>query len=234
MIGQGIVLAAGLGQRMRPLSNDIPKPLVRVHGRPIIDYALDALTAAGVKRIVVNAHYKSEVLEAHLKANARPCEIVISHEPALLDSGGGIKQALSFLDRTQPVFVLAGDSILLDPAGDTSLRLLEDAWDGTRADILLSLQPLATMTLTQGVGDYTMQGGRPVRTPDHSGEYMWNSARILHPRIFEDTPEGPFSFLTLMDRAESRGRLAALIHSGDWHHLTTPDDVARVNAEKLT
>ncbi len=227
MIGQAIILAAGLGQRMRPLSQDIPKPMVLVRGRPIIDYALDALAVHGVTRVVVNTHYKADVLEAHLKPHK---DIIISHEPVLLDTGGGIKQALTYLDTTKPVFVLAGDSIVVDAPHLKILQQLENAWRDDATDILLSLQPLSSMVLTKGVGDYALQEGKPVRTPDHSGAYMWNSARVLHPRIFIDTPRAPFSFLTLMDSAQAKGRLAACVHEGAWHHLTTPDDVVSVNA----
>ncbi len=220
MIKQGIILAAGLGQRMRPLTNDIPKPLVPVCGKPIIDYAIEMLRAHGVEKIVINTHYKADVLEAHLK----PSGIIISREPELLDTGGGIKQALTYLDASQPVFVLSGDSILVD-----GLTELETAWTGS-ADILLSLQPLSSMKLTPAVGDYKIENGKPVRTPDHSGDYMWNSARIIHPRIFKNTPAGAFSFLPLMDEAQRKDRLAASVHRGIWHHLTTPDDVANVDA----
>ncbi|MBU6235977.1 MAG: nucleotidyltransferase family protein [Alphaproteobacteria bacterium] len=218
MIDQAIILAAGLGQRMRPLTNDIPKPMVKVLGKPIIDYALEMLQARGIKHIVVNTHYKAEVLEKHLDGKA-----IISHEPVLLDTGGGIKQALTYLDASKPVFILSGDSILFG-----GLDELESAWNND-TDILLSLQPLTSMKLTPAVGDYTIRNGKPVRTPDHSGEYMWNSARIIHPRIFTNTPAGPFSFLPMMDEAQKNGRLGAVIHNGIWHHLTTPADVESVN-----
>jgi MurNAc alpha-1-phosphate uridylyltransferase len=226
MITQGIILAAGLGARMRPLSNDIPKPMVPVHGKPIIGYAIEALQNHGVDKIVVNTHYKADVLEAYLKQYQN---IIISHEPVLLDTGGGIKQALNYLDKTKPVFVLAGDSILIDAAETTSLQQLENAWQAHDTDLLLSLQPLASMQITKGVGDYTIKNNKPIRTPDHTGEYMWNSARILQPYIFENTPETPFSFLNLMDAAQNNNRLSASIHKGLWHHLTTPADIEAVN-----
>jgi N-acetyl-alpha-D-muramate 1-phosphate uridylyltransferase len=226
MITQGIILAAGLGARMRPLSNDIPKPMVQIHGKPIIQYAIEALQNHGVTTIVVNTHYKAEVLEQYLKQFPN---IIISHEPVLLDTGGGIKQALTYLDTTQPVFVLAGDSILIDAPEITTLKQLENAWYEQDADLLLSLQPLATMHLTKGVGDYTIKNNNPIRTPDHTGNYMWNSARILQPSIFENTPDTPFSFLKIMDATQNKNRLSASIHNGLWHHLTTPDDIEAVH-----
>ena len=225
MIKQGIILAAGLGQRMRPLTDTWPKPLVAVSGKPIIDYAVDMCRAHGIETLVVNTHFMTEQLEAHLK----PKGVIISHEAVLLDTGGGIKKALTYLDTSQPVFVLSGDSILVDAPDEKSLGALEAVWDDRVMDLLLSLQPLETMHLTPAVGDYRLDKGRPVRTPDHTGTHMWNSARILHPRLFENEPDGPFSFLKLMDKAEHTGRLAAHIHKGPWHHLTTPADVEAVN-----
>lgn len=206
---------------MRPLTDDRPKPMIDVAGKPIIDYALDMLRSYGVEKIVVNTHYKANVLEAYLKDR----NVIISHEPVLLDTGGGIRQALTHLDASKPVFILSGDSILVD-----GLDELEAAWNGDTTDILLSLQPLETMKLTPAVGDYKLVQGKPVRTPDHSGTHMWNSARIIHPRIFENAPQGPSSFLPMMDAAQNAGRLSAVVHQGIWHHLTTPEDVASVNA----
>ena len=229
-IKQAIILAAGLGQRMRPLSNDRPKPMVEVGGRPMIDYALEALAQHGITHCVVNTHYKAEVLETHLKEASWPFKITISHEPDLLDTGGGLKQCLGFLDRHEPVFVLSGDSILLDTPQSNALASLENAWNDETTDILISLQPLDTMVITKGIGDYTLQNNKPVRTPDHSGQYMWNSARIIHPRIFENTSSKIFSFLPMLDDAQNKGRLAAIINSGIWHHLSTPEDVTAVNA----
>jgi MurNAc alpha-1-phosphate uridylyltransferase len=225
MIRQGIILAAGLGQRMRPLTDTQPKPLVTINGKPIIDYAIDMAKDHGIETLVVNTHYMADMLAAHLL----PKGIIISHEPELLDTGGGIKKALAYLDTSKPVFVLSGDSILVDASDEKSLAALESAWNDQDMDLLLSLQPLETMVLTPAVGDYKFENGNPVRTPDHTGTHMWNSARILHPRLFENTPDGPFSFLSLMDKAERAGKLAAHIHKGPWHHLTTPDDVAVVN-----
>ena len=229
-ITQGFILAAGLGQRMRPLTDDRPKPMVEIHNRPMVAYALDQLAAHGIKRCVINTHYKAGVLHDYLARGDWPFEVIISHEPVLLDTGGGLKKGLQYLDATQPVIVLSGDSVMVDAPHIRSLAAMQAAWNDTHMDLLLSLQPLESMHLTPAVGDYTLEDGKPKRTPDHSGAYMWNSARILHPRLFAGTPDTPFSFLDLMDRAERDGRLAAVIHHGVWHHLTTPDDVARVNA----
>ncbi len=222
IIEQAMILAAGKGERMRPLTDHLPKPMVPVLGRPIIDYAIDALEDIGVEHILANTHYCADKIEPHLKARG----LKTVYEPQLLNTGGGIKNALQFFDRDKPLMVLSGDSILAGPA---TLHDMAAAWDPTTMDILLLLQPLNTMVLTPAVGDYTLEDGLPVRTPDQSGEYMWTSARILNPRIFDDAPDTPFSFLETLDRVEAQGRLAAQVHKGIWHHLTTPDDVTRVN-----
>ncbi len=229
-ITQGFVLAAGLGQRMRPLTDDRPKPMVEIHSRPMIAYALDQLAAHGIKRCVINTHYKAGVLHDYLARGSWPFDIVISLEPDLLDTGGGLTMGLQYLDSDNPVIVLSGDSVMVDAPQARTLDEMQTAWNAADADLLLSLQPLSSMKLTPAVGDYTIENGRPRRTPDHSGEYMWNSARILHPRLFENTSDTPFSFLDLMDRAERTGRLAAVVNRGIWHHLSTPADVANVNA----
>jgi MurNAc alpha-1-phosphate uridylyltransferase len=220
-IKQAMILAAGLGNRMRPLTDDKPKPMIAVNGKSIIDYAIDSLRAIGIETIVANAHYKSEILEPHLKEKG----VTVSHEETLLDTGGGIKKALTLFDRALPLLIVSGDSILV---GDEPLRDLCAAWNDKTMDMLLSLQPLETMILTPGVGDYDLVNGAPKRNKQKSGRYMWNSARIINPAIFDHTPDGPFSFLTLMDACEARGRLAACVNNGVWHHLTTPDDVKRV------
>lgn len=225
-VKQAMILAAGMGNRMRPLTDERPKPMVEIKGKPMIDYALEQLAAHGIQKCVVNTHYKADVLHNHLKAKQLPFELIISHEPVLLNTGGGIKNALQHFNMEQPVMVLAGDSIL---EGVDILKKLDAAWSQVAMDILLLLQPLSSMTLTPGVGDYDMSNGRPARSLSQSGKYMWTSARILNPRIFDKAPNGEFSFLPLMDAAEKSARLAAQISDGVWHHLTTPDDVVRVN-----
>jgi len=191
--------------------------------KPIIDYAIEALKDFGITNSVANTHYMAGVIEPHLQKYG----VRISHEDMLLDTGGGIKNALQYFDLSKPLLILAGDSILL---GKDTLPALAQAWDEKTMDLLLLLQPLDTMVVTPAVGDYALDNNTPRRTPDHSGKYMWTSARILNPKIFENTPDGAFSFLSVMDDAEKAGRLGAQVHKGVWHHLTTPDDIARVNA----
>lgn len=230
---QAFILAAGMGSRLRPYTDTLPKPLVPVAGRALIDHTLDHLAAMGVRRVVVNTHYKAETLQTHLAART-DLDIAISHEPVLLDTGGGIRNALSLLRPNAPFFCFSGDALWADGPGGNTLRRMAAAWDDRIMDLLLLLQPMETMTLTPGSADYDIAAdGKPVRSRAKTGAYFWPSLRILHPRLFAGAPEGAFSFLSLMDQAEAAGRLAALVHDGVCHHITTPDDLDRVNAAQV-
>jgi len=225
---QAFILGAGIGARMRPLTDAVPKPMVSVHGKPIIAYALESIAKHGsIKRVVVNTHYKAPILEDYLKSRTDlPFEIVISYESDLLDTGGGLQNGIPYLDQGKPVLVVAGDSIWEDPfSGPTTLQQMEDAWDPTVMDMLFLLQPLARMQLTHGIGDYDLIDGNPRRSKTQQGAFMWTSVRILKPSLFEPARHVPFSFLTIMDETEKAGKLAAIVNQGDWHHLSTPDDV---------
>lgn len=223
-LNSGMILAAGYGKRLRPYTEACPKPLVKVAGQPIIDYAYDHLKAAGVDKIVVNTHYLADQIEDHLRGRA-----TLIHEPDLLDTGGGIKNALPYLGN-DPFFVVSGDSIWTDGVCP-ALQNMMDFWNPDIMDILILLQPVESMTLTQGLGDYDLAAdGKAIRSADKTGSSMWTSVRICKPEIFADTPEGPFSFLSVLDRVQAQGRLYGLIHDGDWHHISTPDDLHRVDA----
>jgi MurNAc alpha-1-phosphate uridylyltransferase len=156
-----------------------------------------------------------------------------SFEKELLETGGGLRAAKDMLGD-KPYFVVSGDSLWTDGPGGSALQRTAQAWDGDKMDILLLLQPLNAMTLTPGRGDYNIaEDGRAIRSLDKSGTHMWTSIRICAPHIFDGTPEGPFSFLELMDKAERAGRLYALVHDAEWHHITTAEDLDRVNAALL-
>lgn len=229
MIDKAFILGAGLGTRMRPLTDHVPKPLAMVAGETLIDRTLDQLFAAGITEAVINTHYKAPVLEAALQKRNNP-KITISHEPELLDTGGGIRNTLKYFDNN-PFFVLSGDGLWADNPAAPALLSLQQYWNPDIMDILILLQPVSTMKLTHGVGDYIMDGqGRAARALDKTGDYMFTSMRINHPRIFEGTPETPFSYLQLLDKAQDQGRLYGLMHRGDWHHLSTPQDVEKVEA----
>ncbi|MCB1650998.1 MAG: nucleotidyltransferase family protein [Alphaproteobacteria bacterium] len=227
------ILAAGLGTRMRPLTDAAPKPMLRVGGQTMIDRALDELATAGVKRCGVNTHYLAGSLEEHLAAREDGPEIFLSYEEILLETGGGLKKALDEYPNVfgEDFFVLSGDSVWQDVPGQNVFEALGRVWNPQEMDILLLLQPVERMVLTHGVGDYdVLPDGRAERRVDKSGAYMFTSIRINSPRIFDGVASGrAFSYLELMDAAERAGRLYAMVYEGDWHHISTPEDLARVN-----
>lgn len=219
------VLAAGLGTRLRPYTDTLPKPLVPVNGRPLLDYIFDHLKAAGVTDITVNLHHKPEPLREFL-ATRQDLHLTQSFEEDLLDTGGGVKKALASLG-TKPFYIINGDAFWLGDA----LKELTVAFDPARMDILLLLQPVSRMALTEGVGDYDIRpDGRAIRNKDKTGTHMFAGVRLCKPEIFAGTPDGKFSFLSLLDQAEGKGRLFGLEHASDWHHISTPADLQAVDA----
>lgn len=236
-ITKAFILGAGLGTRMRPLTNDIPKPMVPLRGRSLIMHALDRLNDHGITDVTINTHYKADKLHAHLKDWTAP-RIHWSDEETLLDTGGGLKKAVGHFNGDD-FFVTAGDSYWHDGPGKTAIRNLEHHWDPARMDILILLQPIETMTLTRGIGDYSFENEQVVCGPvkralKKDGTHMFTSLRINTSAIFEGAPDSPFSYLDLMDRAEKQGRLYGLVHDGDWHHISTPDDLHRVDQHLKT
>lgn len=232
--GKAFILAAGRGERLRPYTDQCPKPMVTVGGRSLIWRILDSLAADYVNEVVVNIHYKADLLREHLEdyclnqPAGRGLHVHFSHEEALLDTGGGIKKMLPVFGD-DPFYVIAGDALWTDPPEESALARLARLWDGETMDILTLMQPLSRMILTEGAGDYDLlPNGRVRRSKDKSGAFMWTNIRINHPRIFRDAPEGAFSFLNLMDRAEAQGRFYALEHAGDWHHISRPADLENV------
>ena len=225
---EAYILAAGMGSRLRPYTDKVPKPMVKVWGCPIIDRSLDALAAVGVEKCVVNTHYKADVLHRNLASRTEP-EIIISHEEgALLDTGGGIAAVKEKFDA--PFYVLNGDAVWEDAPAQNLLSSLAEQWDSEKMDILIVLQPVETMKLTEGVGDYDIdENGRAIRSKDKSGAYMFTSLRINAPHIFDNAPQGAFSYLQLLDEAQARGRLFALVNDGMFHHISTPADLEAVN-----
>jgi MurNAc alpha-1-phosphate uridylyltransferase len=217
-----MVLAAGYGQRMRPLTDDRPKPLVPLAGRPLLDHVLDRLSVAGVTRAVVNVHYMPEAIEAHLAKRSRP-EILISDERRqILDTGGAVQNALALLGAA-PFFVHNSDSVWIERNGNTLRRMIE-AWNNDAMDCLLLLAPAATSTGYAGRGDYALDGeGHPHRRRDgETVPFVFTGVSINHPRLFYNAHHGPFSILRLWDEAESAKRLAAIQLDGLWMHIGTP------------
>jgi MurNAc alpha-1-phosphate uridylyltransferase len=226
-----MVLAAGYGKRMRPLTETRPKPLVNLMGRPLIDRLLDRLGETGVATAVVNTHYLGEQLEGHLSGRREP-EVVISREPETpLDTGGGVARALDTLGAG-PFYVLNGDVFWLD--GYTpALERLAAAWDPERMDALLLVSKTAEAIGYQGAGDFMVDiEGRARRRQEHEvAPFAFTGIQILHPRLFKYAPEGVFSLNQLYDQAEAGERLFAVPHDGLWFHLSTPEDLDMAEAE---
>lgn len=229
MPAHAMVLAAGKGLRLRPLTLSRPKPLVEVAGRTMLDGVLDRLAEAGVADTVVNAHHLGHMIEGHLQGRTSP-RIHISREDVLLETGGGVKRALPLLgDR--PFFVINGDVVWRD-GKVPALRRLAEAWDGRIMDALLLLQSTASAVGYEGPGDFVMdQLGRLRRRKEAEVvPFLFAGLQILSPGLFEDAPDGPFSLNLLYDRALAAGRLYGLRHDGTWYHVGTPGDLERVEA----
>jgi len=220
-----MVMAAGLGTRMRPLTDDRPKPLVVVAGKTLIDHALDRLVAAGVTMAVVNAHYKSDMLRAHL-AKRTDIEIRISDEhDELLGTGGGIVKALPHF-ANEPFFVLNSDSVWVEGMG-TALERMKERWNPEEMDALLLMASMVTAIGFEGTGDFQMDAeGRLSRVPPRRiSPFAYPGVQIVHPRIFDDAPGASFSMNVLWDVAIEKGRLYGVRLDGVWMHVGTPDAV---------
>jgi MurNAc alpha-1-phosphate uridylyltransferase len=219
---RAMVLAAGRGVRMRPLTESQPKPLVQVLGRAMIDWVLDRLVAAGVEDVVVNLHHLGEQIEHHLNTRPSP-DITFSPETSLLDTGGGVRQALARLGE-RPFYVINGDEVWLD--GRTpALQRLAAAWDEAKMDALLLLHPSAYALGYEGQGDFVMSpmGKLRRRGEREVAPFVFAGVQILHPRLFEGTPEGAFSLNLIYDKALEAERLWGLRHDGEWFHVGTPE-----------
>lgn len=224
-----MVLAAGLGERMRPLTLARPKPLIEVAGRTILDRALDGLAAAGVPQAVVNLHYLGNMIVDHLGGRANP-RIHFSREEVRLETGGGIKHALPLLGDA-PFYVINADTVWLD--GPTpALSRLAGRWDDSAMDVLLLLHSVPKASGYVGRGDYLMNPvGRLKRRQSHQiAPYVYTGLHIASPRLFDGAPDGSFSLNRLWDRAEAAGRLYGLLHDGAWFHVGTPEALAETDA----
>jgi N-acetyl-alpha-D-muramate 1-phosphate uridylyltransferase len=223
-----MVLAAGRGERMKPLTDRMPKPLVKVGGKALIDHVLDRLDAVGVERVVVNVHHLADALERHLDGRR---SIVISDErDQLLETGGGIVKALPLLGQA-PFFLINSDTIWLDGVKPNLARLAE-AFDPGRMDALLLLAPAATSVGYAGRGDYAMT---PEGQLERRGEravvpFVYAGTAILSPALFADAPSWPFSLTRLFNRAEEASRLHGLRLEGIWMHVGTPAGIAEAEA----
>lgn len=221
-----MVLAAGLGKRMRPLTATRPKPLIRVADRALIDHALDKLTEAGIARAVVNVHYLPDAMVAHLERRATP-EVAISDErEQLLETGGGMVRAQTMLGA-DPFFSLNSDNIWLDGPQDV-FHELSSAWDPDRMDALLLLVPHARALNYRGKGDFHLDplGRISRRRPGRIAPFIFSGIQLVSQRLLRDAPEGPFSTNVLWTRAIEEGRLYGISHTGLWFEVGSPDMIA--------
>ena len=223
MIDTAMILAAGRGERMRPLTDTVPKPLLAVAGRSLLERSVDRLVAYGVTNIVVNVHYLGEQIADRLKGRAR-----IVHEERLLETGGSVKNALPLLGDG-PFFVLNGDGLWRD-GRDSMLGRLEDRWNPERMDAVLLLHPIHKVVGREAKdrGDYFVEPGGRVRYRGTASlaPFVFASVSVCDARLFRDSPEGRFSLLQLWNRAEAVGRLFGVFHDGDWFHVGTPEALA--------
>src|SRR3954467_4520038 len=226
-----MVMAAGLGKRMRPLTATKPKPLIEVNGKALLDHVLEKLGAARVKKIVVNLHYLADALEAHLASRAHGLQVVISDERNLLmETGGGLVKAAPLID-CDPFLALNSDNLWVDGPADT-LRLLASHWDDSKMDALLLLVPLARARNHKGIGDFHMDRSGRLRRRDksHVAPFVFTGVQMMSKRLLRDAPEGPFSTNLLWDRAIEEGRCFGAVHQGLWFDVGTPKSIPMTEA----
>ena len=229
-IDHAIVLAAGLGTRMRPLTDTTPKPMLKVWNKTLLDHALDLLAEAGIEKAVVNVHYLAEQIEAHVKARISPIISISDERDLLLDSGGGAKKALSELGRP-PFFLLNADSFWMEKQ-PSNLANMSDFWSDKDIDILLLVSSKEKAVGFDGKGDFFMNptGQLSRRGDKDTAPYVYAGAAILHPRIFNNAPDGPFSLNRLFDEAIEKGRLYGVSMNGLWLHVGTPQAIDQAEA----
>lgn len=223
-----MIMAAGFGTRMRPLTDDRPKPLVTVSGRTLLDHALDRLVAAGVTLAVINLHYRAQMIKEHL-SRRRDIEIQYSMEDEILGTGGGVVKALPLFGG-ECFFILNSDSIWVEGCVPP-LTAMQRQWDPEQMDGLLLLAAMTTAMGYDGRGDFLLDtNGHVARVPQAmSSPYAYPGVQIVHPRLFEGAPQGEFSTNVMWDRAIARNRLYGTRLDGVWIHVGTPE--ARDDAE---
>ncbi len=226
-----MIMAAGLGKRMRPLTATRPKPLIEVAGQSLLDHVLERLRGSGVKKAVVNVHYLAESVEAHLATRPHGLEIAISDErDCLLETGGGLVKAAPLI-TSDPFIAVNSDNLWVDGPADT-LRLLASQWDDARMDALLLLVPLARAQGHKGMGDFHMErsGRLRRRQRSHVAPFVYTGVQMLSKRLLRDAPEGPFSTNILWDRAIEEGRCFGAVHQGLWFDVGTPGAIPTTEA----
>jgi MurNAc alpha-1-phosphate uridylyltransferase len=226
-----MIMAAGLGKRMRPLTATKPKPLIEVAGQSLLDHVLERLKASGVKKVVVNVHYLADAVEAHLATRSHGLEIAISDERELLmETGGGMVQAEPLIDG-DPFLVVNSDNLWIDGPADT-LKLLASHWDDKKMDALLLLVPLARAENHKGMGDFHMGRTGRLRRREKSrvAPFVFTGIQMVSKRLLRDAPEGPFSTNILWSRAIEEGRCFGAVHQGLWFDVGTPRSITMTEA----
>lgn len=225
-----IVLAAGLGKRMLPITASMPKPLVKVAGQSLIDFALDKLHEAGIGKVVVNVHHFADMLEAHLRSRTMPRIVISDERDELLETGGGVKKALPLLGQ-DPFVTFNSDSMWIE-GESPNLKRLVAAWDPERMDILMLVAPLSTSVGYEGNGDFHRDpdGRLRRRGNDDGADFVYAGVAVVKPELVAGTPDGAFSANAFYDRAIARGRLYGLPLEGQWLHVGEPHTIAE--AEK--
>ncbi len=221
---RAMLLAAGLGTRMRPLTASTAKPLLPLGGRALLDRALDRLADAGVEQVVVNVHWQADRVASHLAARSGPPEIILQREETLLDTGGAVRAALPLLG-TEPFFIVNGDTVWLDGPSPALSRVVA-AW-GEDVDAVLLVHRTFQVHAEVGAGDFLLDklGFVQRRQERQIAPYVYAGIQLARPALFDGAPDGPFSLNTLWDRAIEAGRLRAVVHDGLWYHLSRPEDL---------
>lgn len=226
-----MIMAAGLGKRMRPLTATKPKPLIEVNGKALLDHVLERLRVAGVQKIVVNVHYLADALEAHLATREHGLDVLISDErKLLLETGGGLIKAEPMID-CDPFLALNSDNLWIDGPADT-IKLLASQWDGAKMDALLLLVPQARALNHRGMGDFHMDRAGRIRRRErsHVAPFVFTGIQMISKRLLRDAPEGPFSTNILWDRAIDEGRAFGAVHQGLWFDVGTPESIQMTEA----
>lgn len=229
-INTAMILAAGLGTRMRPLTDNLPKPMVKVGGKALIDWVLDDLTKAGVANAVVNVHYKADLLRSHVQQRTRPTISISDETQVLLETGGGVAAALPLIN--DDVFLVTNSDALWGKGLAPALETLRTAWsqmtEAAEIDALLLLAQMNRAFGFDGAGDFIVDtDNTPSRRGDNaSAPMVYAGTQLVHRRIFERCPEGAFSFNALWNKAFEQNRLRAIVHDDNWYHVGTPEAVA--------
>ena len=231
-VDTAMIMAAGKGTRMMPLTADRPKPLIEVGGVALLDHVLDHLRDAGIGKIVVNVHYRAEQIEQHLAASAADLDVRISDERDVLrDTGGGLVHALPLISD-DPFICVNADNWWTN-AGENALSRLMAHWDDARMDVLMLVIPLETANNSQGIGDFNMDadGRLSRRQGDAPASFVWTGIQMLSKRLIVDPPADVFSTNIFWDRAIAQGRCMGILHDGQWFDVGYPAAIAATEAK---